>query len=136
MVSDWQDVELIWGHTFAELKVEAEQHPVLLTEAPLNPRRNREKTAEIFFETLNVPALFVSLQSVLSLYSSGKTTGVVLDVGDGVAHAVPVRPLSGPAALAPLTHAQIYEGFVVPNAISRNDLAGRCVLALARSRGA
>jgi hypothetical protein len=43
------------------------------------------------FETLNVPALFVSLQAVLSLYASGRTTGVVLDIGDGVAHSVPVR---------------------------------------------
>jgi centractin len=44
------------------------QHPVLLTEAPLNPRKNREKAAEVFFETFNVPALYVSLQAVLSLY--------------------------------------------------------------------
>ena len=43
------------------------QHPVLLTEAPLNPRKNKEKAAEIFFETFNVPALFISMQAVLSL---------------------------------------------------------------------
>jgi centractin len=43
------------------------QHPVLLTEAPLNPRHNREKAAEIFFDSFNVPALFVSMQAVLSL---------------------------------------------------------------------
>jgi actin-related protein len=71
-----------------QLQTFSEEHPVLLTEAPLNPRRNREKAAEIFFETFNVPALFVSLQAVLSLYATGRTTGVVLDAGDGVTHAV------------------------------------------------
>lgn len=86
------------------------KHPVLLTEAPLNPRRNRERAAQIFFESFNVPALFVSLQAVLSLYASGRTTGVVLDSGDGVSHCVP-----------------IYEGFALPNAIQRMDLAGRDV---------
>ena len=44
------------------------QHPVLLTEVPLNPRHNREKAAEILFETFGVPALFISMQAVLSLY--------------------------------------------------------------------
>ena len=50
----------------------------------------REKAAEIFFESFNVPAMFVSMQAILALYASGKTTGVVLDSGDGVTHAVPV----------------------------------------------
>nr|CAD7415467.1 unnamed protein product [Timema poppensis] len=86
------------------------QHPVLLTEAPLNPRRNQEKAAEVFFETFNVPALFVSMQAVLSLYATGRTTGVVLDSGDGVTHAVP-----------------IYEGFAMPHSIMRVDIAGRDV---------
>ena len=44
------------------------QHPVLLTEAPLNPSHNREQAAQIFFETFNVPALFMSVQAVLALY--------------------------------------------------------------------
>jgi hypothetical protein len=44
------------------------QHPVLLTEAPLNPRRNRDEAARIFFEAFNVPALYFSVQAVLSLY--------------------------------------------------------------------
>lgn len=86
------------------------QHPVLLTEPPLNPRSNRDTAAQILFETFNVPALYTSIQAVLSLYASGRTTGVVLDAGDGVSHAVPV-----------------YQGFTVPNSIRRIDVAGRDV---------
>lgn len=58
--------------------------------APLNPKQNREKMTEIMFEQFDVPALFLAVQSVLSLYSSGKTTGLVLDSGDGVTHTVPI----------------------------------------------
>eukprot|EP00696_Hemimastix_kukwesjijk_P013936 gnl/Hemi2/27813_TR9189_c0_g1_i1.p1 gnl/Hemi2/27813_TR9189_c0_g1~~gnl/Hemi2/27813_TR9189_c0_g1_i1.p1 ORF type:complete len:382 (-),score=140.79 gnl/Hemi2/27813_TR9189_c0_g1_i1:242-1387(-) len=109
IIEDWNEMERIWSYLYKEeLKIPAEDHPVLLTEPPLNPRRNRERVAEIFFETYNVPALFISMQSVLSLYASGRTTGVVLDSGDGVTHAVP-----------------IYEGFAMPHAISRIDVAGR-----------
>merc|ERR1719440_432349 len=110
VVQDWNDMELIWRHIYSEMKVVAEEHPVLLTEAPLNPRKNREKAAEIFFETFGTPALFVSWQAILSLYASGRTTGVVLDSGDGVTHAVPV-----------------YEGFALPHAVTRADIAGRDV---------
>ncbi|CAG8542490.1 1867_t:CDS:2 [Diversispora eburnea] len=91
IVSDWDDMERIWKYIYEEeLKTASEEHPVLLTEAPLNPRNNRELAAQMFFETFNVPALFTSIQAVLSLYSSGRTTGIVLDSGDGVTHAVPV----------------------------------------------
>lgn len=112
IVTDWNDMERIWSYVYSkdQLSTFSEEHPVLLTEAPLNPRRNREKSAEIFFETFNVPALFVSMQAVLSLYATGRVTGVVLDSGDGVTHAVP-----------------IYEGFAMPHSIMRVDIAGRDV---------
>ncbi|WFD34452.1 centractin- actin- protein of the dynactin complex [Malassezia cuniculi] len=111
IVTDWEDMERIWSHVYAdELKTLSEEHPVLLTEAPLNPRQNRDMAAQIFFETFNVPALYMSVQAILSLYSSGRTTGVVLDSGDGVTHAVPV-----------------YEGFSLPHAVRRIDVAGRDV---------
>ena len=65
-------------------------HPLLMTEAPLNPDSNREKCAEVLFEHLGVPALHIAPQAALSLYAGGRTTGLVLDIGDGVAQAVPV----------------------------------------------
>lgn len=111
IVTDWDDMERIWQYVYQEgLKTLSEDHPVLLTEPPLNPRSNRENAAQILFETFNVPALYNSVQAVLSLYASGRTTGIVLDVGDGVAHAVPV-----------------YDGFAIPNSIRRIDVAGRDV---------
>lgn len=133
IVTDWNDMEKIWTYIYSkeQLCTFAEEHPVLLTEAPLNPRPNRERSAEILFESFNVPALFISMQAVLSLcvtkmqncsvkirniivlfyrYSTGRTTGVVLDSGDGVTHAVP-----------------IYEGFAMPHSIMRIDIAGRDV---------
>lgn len=59
------------------------------------------------FETFNVPSLYLAIQAVLSLYSSGRTTGLILDSGAGVTHTVPV-----------------YEGYALPHAIERNNFAG------------
>ena len=109
IVTSWDDMERIWRHVYDyELRVKASERPVLLTEPPLNPLQNRERMTEIMFEGFMVPAMYVAVQAALALYASARTTGIVLDSGDGVTHTVP-----------------IYEGYCLPHAVSRLDIAGR-----------
>jgi len=111
IVTNWNEMEKVWDYCFSnELRCDPSEHKVLLTEAPGNPKANREKMTQLMFETFQVQGLYVAIQAVLSLYSNGRTTGLVCDSGDGVTHTVPV-----------------YEGFCIPHAVFKNFIAGRAI---------
>ena len=108
IVTDWDGIEKVWLHAYSELGLRPGQRPVLLSEAILNPKANKEKMAQVLFEALNVPAMSVVSDAVLSLYAAGRTTGLALGCGEGVSHSVP-----------------IVEGYMLPQAAARFDWAGR-----------
>ncbi|XP_027731554.1 actin-related protein T3 [Vombatus ursinus] len=109
VVTSWADMEAMWRNVYEHnLKMKAYESPVMLTEPALNPLTNRQRMTELFFESFEVPALFVSIQSVLALFASGYTTGFVLDSGAGISQCVPV-----------------FEGYCLPHGVLRLDLAGR-----------
>jgi actin-related protein 3 len=94
-VNDWSDLEQYIACCYREfLKVDPGDRPCNLTEPPLNPIKNREKLAEVMFETFGVPSMYIGVQAVLALYAywDGKSsvTGTVVDSGDGVTHVIPV----------------------------------------------
>jgi len=108
VIRNWEDMGYVWDYTFYErLKVETNGAKVLLTEAPMNPQKNREQMVSTMFEKYNFGGVYVAVQAVLVLYAQGLLTGVVVDSGDGVTHIIPV-----------------YEGFSLPHLVRRLDVAG------------
>ena len=133
IVQKWDDMIHLYNYTFDQrLHIDPKEHKIMLTEAAMNPKKNREKLVECMFETFGFNGVHCSIQAVLTLYAQvrrhlsppprpgwrltplpslcaqGLLTGVVVDSGDGVTHIVPV-----------------YEGFALPQSIRRLDVAGR-----------
>jgi actin-related protein len=102
-VTNWDDMELLWHHTFVRLNVLPHHQPLLLTEAIMNPKAAREKMVQIMFETFSVPALYTCSRPVLRLLASRRSTGVVVHCGDGA-----------DGSIVP-----IVDGQVLPHAMSR-----------------
>ncbi|XP_070580850.1 actin, cytoplasmic 3-like isoform X1 [Ptychodera flava] len=108
IITDWDGIEKIWHHAYQKLGVASKDRPVFLTESPFNPKANREKTTQILFEKFNVPALYIGNTGLLCLFASGRTSGVVVDIGYGVTHIVPV-----------------HDKKIVPNTIVKLPVSGR-----------
>ena len=100
IVEDWEKMELLWKHIYSDqqLGLDSKEHP----------RKQAERMAEFFFEKMQSPALYIAPQPLLSLYSVGKDTGIVVEIGDGVSSYFPV-----------------YDGFAMTPHIKRVDLGGR-----------
>jgi actin-related protein 3 len=146
IVENWDNMEKYWQRCIYQyLQADPEEHFMLLTEPPLNTPENREYTAEIMFETFNVPALRISVQAVMALCASifapkpkkkgekkasgnaqhgvhKEITGAVIDSGDGATHIIPVD-----------------SGYVIGSRISHVPLAGsdvtNFIMNILRARG-
>lgn len=121
LIESWSNMERIWSRCFFDyMRCDPEDHFVLLTEPPLNSPENREYTAEVMFETFNVPGMYIAVQAILALAASWTRkaaedrtlTGTVIDSGDGVTHVIPVA-----------------DGYVIGGAIKHIPLAGRDITA-------
>jgi actin-related protein 2 len=111
-VDNWDDFMQLWEYTFTK-KMGIKDFTgkrILVTEAALNPRKNREKMAELIFEHFNFSHCIFESQAVLSLMCEGHSTGIVFDSGDGVSHVIPV-----------------VDGYIMDHAVTRLNLAGRDV---------
>jgi actin len=105
MFRDYQ--ELLWQHTFSELNESTKDNIVIHTETVFNTQVNREKMTQLMFEKFSFSAMYVAMSAVLSIFASGRTTGVVLESGI-VTSSVPV-----------------YEGHALPLAMLRMEFGGR-----------
>ena len=117
-IENWEYMEKLWEHTFVnELRVDSSEYPVLITEPhdKRHPAAARERTAKVMFETHGVPVLSTYVPAVLALYSSGRTTGAVLDSG-----------LECSSAVA------IYEGVMISNTARFSDIGGNNINAYLR----
>lgn len=112
-VNNWDDFEKLWKYTFHDrmgISKDLSNKGILVTEAALNPQRNREKMVEMIFEKFGFGGCMFESQALLSLMAEGNSTGLVFDAGDGVSHVIPVT-----------------EGYIQTHAVTRLNLAGRHV---------
>ena len=104
-------MEKIWSHVFYnELKVKPENHNVFITESLFNSNKERQEIAEVMFEKFSIFNIHIEPQPVMTLYSTTKTSGLIVESGEGMTQIVP-----------------IFEGYLVKNGIKSNNLAGSMV---------
>jgi len=109
VIENWDDInEIVFHATTNQLKISTETYPIIFAESPTNTKQRRLKLASMLFEEFKIIGLFFGVNSLLSLYSTGKTSGLVLDSGDGITNAVPM-----------------YEGYYIPDSVKSSELCGQ-----------
>ena len=92
IITNWSAMEKLWQYAFHDLlKLDPKESAVLMTDSPNNSNANKENIAQVMIETFNVPAVYIAKSPVLTLYASGHKSGIVLESGDGISHAVPIN---------------------------------------------
>jgi actin, other eukaryote len=102
-----EQMRLIWSHIFDELNLETKNVNLLMTDSPFNTKDNRQKIAEIMFDEFKVKSLQIMNTAALSMYSTGKVSGLVAESGEGITYTVP-----------------IFEGYALPHAMVKLEVAG------------
>ena len=106
----WKDIEEYWGNLFQKLGTNPGGRSLVLSETPFNPEVQREETLDLLFEKFSLGSVYLSIAPLLSLYGVGKSTGSVLDIGEGISCGV-----------------SIYDGYPLPNTLFRQNIGGRDV---------
>eukprot|EP00366_Plasmodium_knowlesi_P001610 XP_002259107.1 actin, putative [Plasmodium knowlesi strain H] len=106
-ISDWDLARIVWEYAIKCVDKNRSVESILLTEPPLCSTSHRTKMGEIFFEDFDYKNINISVSGLMSIYATGLTTGLVLDIGDGVTQCIPV-----------------FDGYIEKNSIIRSDFGG------------
>lgn len=110
-IEQWENWTKVLDYAYKnELRVDPTDYPVHITESLQSTTKGRGELLKHFFEELDVPLFYISSQALLSVYATGNTTGLAIEIGDGITQIVPV---SG--------------GFTLKHAAAKIELAGRDV---------
>lgn len=107
-IDDWEQMGFVWQHIYDQLALNPSSCAALVTEPPNCSVAHRNKLAESFLEGFQVQELNMSVTGLMAIYGTGKTTGMVVDIGEGVTQCVPV-----------------FDGYLETASLKRSDFGGQ-----------
>lgn len=108
VITDMTHMQTLLEHIFVhELGLQTKDISVLMTDSPMNTKENKMEITKLMFDYFKVQKFTLINTASLSLFSTGTTTGLVAESGEGISYAVPV-----------------FEGYALPHAILELKVAG------------